>query len=181
MDARIIKTQEAIAKAFFNNLANWTKVKVTNLCIAANRSRITFYHHYDNAKQAIVDAITKQLVLTLPIPRKLKPNSLKSLIHYLIVKHVNYVNEHRQLFSSKYRDDKVKHLFLSTLYDIVQQLVIDEIKPLINNKTDYIIRLTVNSILGYIWAAIRFCIREKRILDADIIWNNYKNLISYQI
>ena len=98
LDLRIIKTRKSLIDALWELLRHNANIKVLELCKKAKITPMTFYHQFDNKTQFIEYAIKEQLENKFPIPKMLKPKTLKQLLIYLVHTMYDFYLNNKELF-----------------------------------------------------------------------------------
>ncbi len=180
LDERIIKTRLALTGAILNLIKNEKKTKVLNICHEADITPMTYYHHFGNKQQLLVYAIRKQLEGTLPIPRKLKPINVKHLMYYLLVSLNNFVQKNKVLLYSAIKQSKEggkNNSYIDLMFNLIQQLVKDEVKLLVD-KNQYYIDFISTVICGGLKNMFLQMVQQQRFLDNQQLWTSFKSIFT---
>lgn len=183
VDERIIKTRFALTDAILNLIKKEDKIKVLNICHEANITPMTYYHHFNNKQQLFEFAIRMQLSGVLPIPRKLKPISLKHLIYYLTFSFGKFISNNQELFSSAIKqanEGKYFGSYIDLIDKIISKLIKEEIKSLIRNN-NFVVEMFTNIICGSLKQVFMQIVRHEEPVNSKEIWESIKSLfINFQ-
>lgn len=149
LDERIIKTRLALTGAILNLIKNQKKTKVLDICHEADITPMTYYHHFDNRQQLLEYAIKSQLSCILPIPKKLKPISIKHLFYYLLTTLNQFVNQNREVILSSIKNKTKGNSYFDLSFKIINELVKDEVR-LLMRESEWYIDLATNLVCGAI-------------------------------
>ena len=177
-DLRIKKTNELFFDATKIHLIKKTIIKVLSICKTANRSSITFYHHFSSKIDLINATIKDQLKLVLPIPNKLKPKSFRQLVYYLVDRLTIFFNSNNKLFCSNYEfiNSKIKNnSYFKLFFIIIKCLVCNEMSNLniqLDKQTYEV--LSVFILGGLCCVLLVKIIINKQIANSNNIWETIK-------
>lgn len=177
-DLRFKKTNESFFAATKTQLTQKTIVKILDICKTANRSSITFYHHFSSRTDLISATIKDQLKLMFPIPKNLKPKTFRQLIYYLVDKLSMFFNTNAKLFGSRYKfiNSKIKNSSYFKLFFIaIEYFVCNEISNLnyhIDSET--LVTLSIFIIGGLCSVLFKKIVVNKQIINSKNIWETIK-------
>lgn len=162
IDERIIKTRIALTGAILTILSNNRKDTVLNICQEANITPMTYYHHFSNKQELYAYAAKQQLNLILPIPRKLKPTTIKGLVIYLINKICYLADRNKDLITNDIKTIQrfgANHSYLFVFIQVMNKHICDEIKiiqpGILQNQATFL----CNTITSMIISAVLFQIK----------------------
>ena len=177
-DLRFKKTNELFFDATKTHLLKKTIVKILNICKIANRSSITFYHHFSSKIDLINATIKDQLKLVLPIPNKLKPKSFRQLVYYLVDRLTIFFNSNNKLFCSNYEfiNSKIKNnSYFELFFIIINCFVCNELSNLNMQLDKQAYEVLSVFILGGLCCVLLVkIIVNKQIANSNNIWETIK-------
>ncbi|MCQ3907618.1 MAG: TetR/AcrR family transcriptional regulator [Mycoplasmoidaceae bacterium] len=152
-DLRIIKTDNALTYALFDALKENVKIKVLNLCKRADVTAMTYYRHFGNKYQLYTFAIKKQLQAFLPIPKKLKPSTMRQLVYYLLVNTQKFIFDSKDvILQSLSKIDKkgIDQSYIGMMFSIYRYYVHQEIKLICGKASSLETSMWANLLSGAI-------------------------------
>lgn len=179
-DLRIIKTDNALTSALFEALKENVKIKVLNLCKRADVTAMTYYHHFGNKYQLYSFAIKKQLENFLPIPRKLKPTTMRQLLYYLLEQTQKFIFNNKDVIMPNLSTIDKKGIdksYIGLMFYIYRYYVHQEIK-LVCNKSNFDTSLWSNLLSGAIIILFVNRARWTTNIKTRYIWDSIKALIA---
>lgn len=178
VDERIVKTRFALSDAVLNLIKKENKIKVLDICHEANITPMTYYHHFGNKQELLEFSIKEQLCGILPIPKKLKPTSLKHLINYLIFSFNRFITDNRDLFYCAIQqayENKYLGSYFDLISKIIKRLIKQEVALLIKTNNLYI-EFYANIISGSMEQLFKHIVLDKITISSDMLWGSFKNI-----
>lgn len=179
VDERIIKTRFALTGAIVNLIKRENKIKVLDICREAHITPMTYYHHFNNKTDLLEYTVRKQLENILPIPKKLKPISLKHLVFYLINAFSKFICQNRNLIYLSLQRSKFQGYINSYLYLVFihcKDLIKQEVRLLCKQDLTYV-ELWNDVICGSLFNVFTHMVVNKQFINENIVWKSYKHLV----
>lgn len=181
-DLRIIKTDNALTYALFDALKENVKIKVLNLCKRADVTAMTYYRHFGNKYQLYTFAIKKQLQAFLPIPKKLKPSTMRQLVYYLLVNTQKFIFDSKDvILQSLSKIDKkgIDQSYIGMMFSIYRYYVHQEIKLICGKASSLETSMWANLLSGAIVILFMNQLKCAINVNSKLIWDSTKNLLSF--
>lgn len=150
IDSRIIKTKEALYNALIELLkeTSFENIKVSDICVKANIHRSTFYIHYKDKSELLIEFFNK-----IENNIFIKVNANKNNIHNLFIKYfeiiLNQIENNKNLYYLIYinnQSEKFINIFVETVTENIIKQVNNEHKIFI----DFYVGAFINIIINYL-------------------------------
>lgn len=139
-DLRIIKTKKILFDALLKLMKqkNFEKIKISDICEEALINRSTFYAHYEDKYELLIELFEEQ---KLSLLKELEDNenfnfSKKYLMDLLSI-FIDYIDKNREIYSAILSNNK-NGILIDFLIDVIERDVREKLKNRIDIKNSNI-------------------------------------------
>ena len=129
-DLRIIKTKKILHQSLLKLMQekNFEKIKISNICEEALINRTTFYAHYEDKYELLLDLFEEQKELLLKdFDEEEKYESTKEYIIKLLTIIIDYIDDNQDIYSKILLHNR-NGLLIDLLTNIIEKDALEKLK-----------------------------------------------------